>query len=153
MAKTQVIFIENETITLNSKGIWLSDGIEIEHSETTRAFYKYLSKDSAGYFLKIGSETKRITVEDTAFFILAIRGTPNEGYDLFATDDRSYRLLPETLRYSPGRLTCEIHSHLGLETARFLSAAYLDLLQNLKMDSGKYSLQIEGKIIHLSPVT
>src|SRR5690242_17598119 len=98
-------FVDNEVIVISRDGVWLADGHEITHEPTRKLFARSLFKDAEGYLLKIGRETKRIQVEDTAFFVRLIEGDPAEGYELSLSDDSRARLDPETLRYRPGRLT------------------------------------------------
>lgn len=137
----------NETIVLTRNGVWLSDGTEITHDPTLRLFAKSLKKDGQGYFLQVGRETKRIVVEDTAYFIHRIDGSPESGYELWVNDETREKLRPETLSYRPGRLTCLLTRG---EEAKFLSPAYFDLLRELQEDGKSYFLSIGGKRVELS---
>ena len=141
-------FADLETITLSKDGIWLSDGIEITHGPTRRLFSKSLSRDSSGVYLKIGRESKKIVVEDTCYFVTRIEGSPASGYQLFCNDETSEHLLPDTLKYSPGRLTCKIKG--GAEEAKFLRNPYFDLLQHLEEDQDGYFLKLENQPIRLA---
>jgi hypothetical protein len=140
MDKAAPVFVDRETIRLSKNGTWLSDGVEITHEVTRRAFAKNLKKDKEGYFISIGRETKRIIVEDTAYFVLSLEGSPTQGYVLRMNDETSEALIPETLKYTPGRLTCLVKEKN--EEARFLHPAYFDLLSQLQEDESQYYLNI-----------
>lgn len=148
-AENAPFFVDTEVIVLNRNGLWLSDGQEISHEPTRRLFAKILKRDAQGYFLQIGRETKRITVEDTAYFIHRIDGSPERGFELWLNDETRERLEPSTLSYRPGRLACRIKS--GQEEAKFLHAPYFDLLQHLEENRDGYFLKIQGQNVRLAP--
>lgn len=140
-------FVDEEKIVLNKNGIWLSDGIEITHEPTRRLFALSLKKDEAGYFLQIDTEKKRIEVEDTAYFIQRIEGSPDEGYQLWTNNQSIEDLNLKTLSYKPGRLTCRLQNE---EEAKFLFAPYFEILKNLEEDSISYFIQIRGTRIDIA---
>ena len=144
MAENTPFFVDREVILLTRNGIWLADGTEITHEPTRRLFAKSLKKDEKGYFLQVGRETKRIEVEDTAYFIHRIDGDPQVGFKLTINDETQETLDPGTLTYKPGRLTCRIKGNPG-EEAKFLHSAYFDLLKDLQEDSKSYFLNFGGK--------
>lgn len=141
-------FVDREVIILTRNGIWLADGEEISHEPTRRLFARSLKKDSEGYFLAIGHETKRIRVEDTAYFVNRIDGNTREGYLLWLSDGTSEKLDPSTLKYRPGRLTCLIKNQS--EETKFLHAPYFELLKNLEEDTDTYFLNLMGIRVELS---
>jgi hypothetical protein len=114
-------FVDNEVIRLTKNGVWLSDEVEIDHEQTVRMFAKSLERDAQGWLLRIGRETKRIVVEDTAYFVTRVEGSPSQGVELGLNDESRERLDPSTLTYRPGRLACRIKG--GREEAKFLHAA------------------------------
>jgi hypothetical protein len=144
MIENTQFFVDREVIILTRNGIWLADGTEITHEPTRRLFARSLKKDEKGYFLQIGRETKRIEVEDTAYFIQRIDGDPNQGFRLSINDETQESLNPATLKYRPGRLTCQIKGNPA-EEAKFLHSAYFDLLKDLQEDSKSYFLEFGGK--------
>jgi hypothetical protein len=99
-------FADRETIRLTRQGTWLSDGTEIDHEGTRRLFARSLFRDEQGYWLRIGPESKLIEVEDTAYFVTGLEGSPGGGYRVRLNDESVEPLDPATLRYAPGRLTC-----------------------------------------------
>jgi hypothetical protein len=140
-------FQDTEVIRLTQNGVWLSNGEPITHEPTIRAFFRSLKRDETSYFLHIGREMKRIEVEDTAYFIERIEGSPEQGYVLQISDGTKEKLDPLTLRYEPSRLTCLVHG--GDEVAKFLSSPYLEVLRNAEEMNGQYFLVIEGKRVEL----
>jgi hypothetical protein len=117
----------------------MADGQEITHEPTRRLFARSLKKDERGYFIAIGFETKRIQVEDTAYFVQRIDGSAAHGFELLLSDGTRETLAPKTLVYQPGRLTCKIKT--GTEEAKFLHSSYIDLLKNLQEDESGYYME------------
>jgi hypothetical protein len=142
-------FIDREILVLTREGVWLADGTEITHEPTRRLFARSLVRDAEGYQLKIGRESKRVTVEDTAYFVLRIDGDPHAGYELLLSDETRERLDPKTLFYRPARLTARVKG--GSEEAKFLHAPYFDLLRELEEDGDSFFLTISGARVRLAP--
>ena len=142
------LFVDHETIRLTREGIWLSNDQEITHLEQRRAFARHLGHDNDGWFIQIGENFKRIEVEDTAYFVEGLKGSPAAGYGLHLSGDSHEKLDPSTLKYRPGRLTCRIHG--GALEAKFLTTSYFELLSYLEEDQDFYFLKIQGKRIVLA---
>jgi hypothetical protein len=142
-------FVDNEVITLTRNGVWIADGTEVSHEPTRRLFAKSLKKNGEGYFLAIGRETKRIHVEDTAYFIHRIDGDHSNGFELWISDETKEKLDPQTLSYRPGRLICRIKN--GTEEAKFLHAPYFELLRDINERDGAYWVVIENHLVRLAP--
>lgn len=153
MAETQTFFIQNETLRLNHHGVWLANGQEITHEGTCRMFFRHLKHDAEGYLIQVGKESKRVEVEDTPFFISRVDGNPDEGYRLWIRgfEDEPQEILDAgTLRYRPGRLTCTLKKGTAHEgEAKFLQAAYFDVLKHLNEDDFVYFLEVQGAKIVL----
>lgn len=141
-------FVDNEVITLTRNGVWIADGYEITHEPTRALFARSLKRDEKGYFLAIGRETKRITVEDTAYFVQRVEGDHRRGFELSLSDGTRETLVPETLAYSPGRLVCLVKD--GTEHAKFLSGPYYEVLKEITESDGAYWLSIGGKRIKIA---
>jgi hypothetical protein len=139
----QSSYIDLEVIILTKEGVWMADGSEITHIPTRKLFARSLKKDADGYFLSIGRETKRIHVEDTAYFVERI-----EGLEAFLSDGSSEKIDPSTLAYQPGRLTMRIKN--GIEEAKFLRGPYHEILRDLEEENGSYFLKIAGTKLKLS---
>ncbi|MBC7691331.1 MAG: DUF1285 domain-containing protein [Methylotenera sp.] len=143
-------YIDHETIILNSKGVWLTNGEEITHLETCKAFAKHLGRDTEGYFIQIGNNHKRIEVEDTPFFVTRIKST-SDAVTLVLNDESTEQLNPQSLSYSPSRLSCTVKKLApgGPFEARFLPQAYFDLLKDLEQEGEDYFVQIGSSRIKL----
>jgi hypothetical protein len=142
----------NESITLTQNGVWLSNGEEILHAKTCRAFFKNIFRIDGGYEIRLGTEKKSIRVEDTICFITGLDGSIENDFDLILSDERKVKLDATTLKYQPGRLTAVV-DHPNDQTrvdAKFLSAAYYELLNHMTQDQSGYSVTIAGQKIILS---
>ena len=137
-------FVDLEVIRLTKNGVWLSDGEEITHQGTLKAFARNLKKEPDGYWITLGWNRKKIEVEDTSKFVTKIEGRPPV---LHLNDDSKEVLNFRSLKFSPERLTCILNSG---EEAKFLPPAYLDLLKELEQDEKGYFLKFEEDRIYLS---
>jgi hypothetical protein len=140
-------FVENEIIVLNKEGVWIADGVEITHEPTRRLFAKSLHQDADGWYLHVGRETKRITVEDTPFFVHGLEGDAATGYTLRLSDETREALELDQLHYRPGRLTVTLAR--GHE-AKFLRGPYFELLKNVEEDDHSYWLEAGGAKVKLA---
>ncbi len=140
-----------ENIILTKNGIWLSNGEEITHEGTLLAFSRNIYRCKDGFEIRIGNERKTIHVEDTIYFITSVDGAPELGFTIRTNDQRVGELDPTTLQYQPGRLICKVPDpKTGMnEDAKFLSAAYYELLKYIVQDEKSFSITIEGKKIVL----
>ena len=142
-------FVDNEVITLDRNGLWIADGQEITHEPTRRLFSRSLVRGEGGWLIKVGRESKKIQVEDTAYFVTGIDGTPAKGFTVRLSDESTEHLDPATLTYRPGRLVCRVKD--AAEEAKFVSPAYFDLLRHLEEDAAAYFLVIEKRRVELAP--
>jgi hypothetical protein len=142
--------METEVIRLTANGVWMSDQTEIDHQNTVQLFFRSIHQDDEGYFLKVGFETKRIIVEDTAYFVMGLEGSAAQGYLLILSDGAREPLDPSTLKYQLGRLTCRVHG--ARFEAKFLQKSYVELLQNLQQDGDEYFLEVAGQRVSLARV-
>ncbi len=140
-------FVDTEVLRLTKNGIWFSDDTEISHEPTRKLFARSLRRDEKGYFLSIGRETKRIEVEDTAFFVIRVEHSSAAVPEIVLSDETTERLDPQTLSYRPGRLTCRVKN--GAEEAKFLHSPYFDLLRDLHEDQDAYFLTFGPKRIEI----
>lgn len=140
-------FIDTEVIRLTRNGVWMSDQTEITHEPTRRLFARNLERVPGAdrqYLIKISRESKTIEVEDTAYFVQRIDGTPETGFEITLNDGNQEKLNFQSLKYQPGRLTCSVERRGFTEEAKFLSTAYMDLLTYLKEDETSYFLETGG---------
>ncbi len=136
----------NEIIVLTRNGEWLADGTEITHEPTRRLFARSLKHEADGWYLRIGHESKRIEVEDTAYFVIRI-DHEGKAVKLTLNDETFERLDPATLAYRPGRLICRIKG--GNAEAKFLQAPYMDLMRELEEDARGYFIRIGGARVEI----
>lgn len=140
-------FIDRETIRITKHGVWLSNGEEITHGETVAAYAKHLGRDEEGYFIRIGKDFKRIEVEDTAYFVKSF-SVEGDRIEIRLSDDSLETLDLDTLRYEPGRLTCQVKS--GSETAKFVSTAYHSFLSLFTEEPDAYTLAVGGRRLRIA---
>jgi hypothetical protein len=128
MTTHEMPFISNEILRLTQSGIWLANGSEITHQSTVEAFFRNIHRDEQGYLIRIGKESKRIEVEDTAYFVTGLEGSAAKGFLITLSDQSQEKLVPSALSYRPGRLSVAIERRGQKEEARFLHAPYFSLL-------------------------
>src|SRR5258708_4281910 len=88
-------FVDSEVIRLTSNGVWMSDQTEITHEPTRRLFARNLERAPGAdrrYLIKISRESKSIVVEDTAYFVQRIDGTPERGFEITLNDGTQEKL-------------------------------------------------------------
>ena len=138
-------FVKGEKITLKRDGTWMADGVEITHEQTRDLFFKAIHWDGAEkqYYLEVGYERIFIEVEDTPFFVTSL-----EGHAASFSDFTEAPLRADKLTYENGSL---YHLRDDGQRARFLSAAYYDILKGLQEDERFYFLTISGERVNLSP--
>jgi hypothetical protein len=141
-----------ENIVLTKHGVWLSNGEEILHEGTVRAFSRNVHRAGQGFEIHLGPEKKIIHVEDTLYFVVGVDGSPQNGFKTSLNDGRTLALDPATLQYRPGRLTCRVIDAHGSvnEEAKFLSQSYYQLLDHIEKKAEGFVLTIQNKTILLS---
>lgn len=149
MAKTVSLFVDHEDILLTQSGEWLSNGHPITHRGTCLAFFKSIYFGPNGPYLQIGNNRKDIEIEDTAYFVLSLRGDLMSAVELYLSTEEWVELDPKTLSYQPGRLVCIIEIGVASLEARFLKKAYDDLLKDLQKDAQGFYLESASGRIHL----
>ncbi len=123
-------------LVLTRYGEWLADGEEITHERTKSVLFRSIHRDPVTQELRIqvGKEKLPFRAEDTAYFIVALRGNPEAGFEVKTSEGEWTPLNLESLRYSEAngdsRLVCSLitHSSQAVEAARFLYAPYHALL-------------------------
>jgi hypothetical protein len=142
----------HEQIILTKNGVWLSNGEEITHGGTVRAFSRNVFRCTDGYEIRLGTEHKTIHVEDTIYFVTGLDGSAEIGFNLILNDGRTVELDPKTLQYKPGRLTARVAdpNNETIEEAKFLSNAYYELLKYVEHEKDGFCITIEKKKFILS---
>lgn len=150
--RSTAFFVQGEKIVLKKDGTWVADGVEITHDQTRDLFNRSLHWDDEEkkYCLKIGYETMHIEVEDTPFFV-AFLEHPNGSQEpptARLTSFKSEQITAERLSFENGSLYLKLADG---QRAKFLSAAYYDIMRGLQEDGGFYFLTIAGARVNLSP--
>jgi len=147
-------------LVLTTHGTWLADGEEITHERTRQLLFRSIFRQEPhqDLVIRVGKEQLPFTAEDTAYFILAISGSPEAGFEVKTSEGEWVALDPRTLKYQTSdpshRLICTILTHNDgrSEEARFLSAPYHALLMHCEESHApgsnteiRYHLMIQGK--------
>lgn len=146
-----MFFCKGEKIVLRRDGTFIADGIEITHEQTKDLFYRSIDFDQSNntFFLKVGYERLDIEVEDTALFVRSIDRTKS-GYIANLTNRESVDILENSLEYQPNPAKHGLYLIISdkpnpMNRAKFLSAAYYDLLKDLQQNGSNYYLLNSGK--------
>lgn len=144
MARAGFWAIESNTIRFGRDGRWYSDDEEIVNPRIARLFSRHVTRGSDGeWWLVIGDERARIVVDDTAFVVQRVDGSPAEGFSIELNDGTSEPLPAESLRIEgEDVLYCDVK--LGEHRARFLRPAQADLLRHAREDDGGFVLPLPG---------
>lgn len=146
--RSGTFFVKGEKIVLKKDGTWVADGVEITHEQTCDLFYRSIHWDEKEkkYCLRIGYETLFIEVEDTPFFVTALREEAGASIAMLSSH-QEVSIKPNQLKYEDARLYLLLENGLR---AKFLSAAYYELLKKLKEDEKYYYLLIDGAKVNLA---
>ena len=147
MAQTRIFDIQ-ETLRLNKRGVWLSNGEEILHQPTVRAFTRHLTRASEkplNYAIQIGNEKKTVEIEDTPYFVEGISSEEQGPIQIRIKNLKIFELNIQTLRLDEPGLVCEIEIRGQQERARFLPSAYHQIMKNLEEDEKSYFLRTRDK--------
>jgi hypothetical protein len=130
MARQVQIWVENEVITLDARGVWRSNGEPITHARTLEFFDRILAPSGEGWALTYGNETKPVTVEGTPFFADAFRDERNT-FELRVRGRGWVRASRDSARYSEvdGDPRVTLDCDLG-GRVRLLQQAHADFLLN-----------------------
>lgn len=147
--RSGTFFVKGEKIVLRKDGVWIADGIEITHDQTRDLFFKSIHWDEneKKYCLKVGYETMFIEVEDTPYFVQALEHPGSRKVVARLSNFKSEPIVADRISYENGNLYFKASDG---QRAKFLSAAYYDLLRQLEEDDQYYFLTIEGKRVNLS---
>jgi hypothetical protein len=143
MKQSGTFFVTGEKVVLKKDGTWVADGVEITHEQTQELFYRSIHWDSQEekYCLKVGYETLFIEIEDTPYFVKAIERKGPE-ISAFLTNGARIEVAADHLHYSNNALYLSLEQN---QRAKFLSAAYYEILKGLEEDKANYFLTIAGQ--------
>lgn len=149
-SRSGTFFVKGEKIVLRKDGVWIADGVEITHEQTRELFFKSVAWDTAEkkFKLSVGYETIFIEVEDTPYFVTSLEHGKGGSCQARLSNHKTVPVEADRLAYENGNLYL---GGIDGQRAKFLSAAYYDLLKSLEEDDAWYYLTISGKRANLSP--
>lgn len=144
MARAGFWAIESHAIRFGRDGRWYADDQPIAHPRITALFSRSVERASDGSFwLVIGDERARITVEDTPFVVVRVDGDPGRGFEIGLNDASREPLRAGSLRLgAQDVLYCDVKD--GTYTARFLRAAQAELLGHVEASGDGFALPLPG---------
>ena len=140
-------------IRIDAEGLWFYRGKEMTRRDIVQFFYQNLIFDESGtYAVRVGQQTYRIEVEDTAFIVWDIRfvtgdDISREYIELLLSDNRTERLDPETVYIAENDIPyCRIRNRL--HRARFSKSAYYKLAEHIQYDpqNDRFYLELSGRL-------
>lgn len=122
------------TIRLDREGRFFHDGAPVQHPGMARAFASWIARhpDDGRFILQNGYDWTYFSVEDTPYFVGAVRSTP-AGIELELSDGSVELLDPNALELDEsGQLLTRVKT--GTFQARFKRAAQLGLGEYLSQE-------------------
>ena len=145
MVAQEVLFDKiEEALVLSKDGVWFSNGQEITHQNTVKAFFRGLTKIDDQYFIKLGTNVKSVKVEDLPLFVTSIDWN-KDWVLLHLSNEKKESLQFETLEYSEGRLVCKTSGG----KARFKRAPYHEFLSACSDRQGRVVLDLGVREIEM----
>lgn len=134
-------------IRRDDQGRWYAEGQPLEHPKLVRAFDRWLDRAEDGrYCLRNDINWAYVAIEGPPLFVRTVTLEPNALPLLTLSDDRSERLVPQTLRQGPdGALYCDARD--GSFAARFDRHAMQQLEPLLREDDQGVYLLLENERI------
>ena len=144
MARAGFWAIESHAIRFGKDGRWYADDEPIANQRIADLFSRHVTRgDDGAWWLVIGDERARISVDDTPFVVSRVDGEPSGGFTIGLNDGSSEPLDPATLRLGDGEvLYCDVKERKY--AARFLRAAQAELLGHAQVDGERFFLPLPG---------
>ena len=123
------------TIHLDREGRFFHDGELVRHQGMARAFASWIARhpDDGRFILQNGYDWTYFSVEDTPYFVEAVRSAGDAGIELELSDGSVEPLDPNTLQLDEsGQLLARVKT--GLFQARFKRTAQLGMGEFLTLD-------------------
>jgi uncharacterized protein len=144
MARAGFYTVQNSHIRFGRDGIWYADGEPIANQRIADLFSRHIRRAADGtYVLEMAFERAPVEVDDTPYVVRALDVSGN-AIDVELNDGTRERLDPATLAVGERDvLYCRVKK--GAEPARFLRAAYYQMVPHVSEDSpGRFALQLGG---------
>ena len=119
----------SNSLKLSQHGDWFHNEKRFENAKLARLFHKSIqwNEEEKQYFVVIGQQRARFTVEDTAYFISAIE-EKEQSWELTLADDSKELLDPKTLSMNQdGQFYCILKSG---HRARFMRNTHQFIIQS-----------------------
>ncbi len=122
--------IHNSSIRFGRDGHWYADGQRITNPRIAALFSRHVVRTAeGGYELRIADERAPITVDDTAYVVVAV-DSADDTVSIALNDGSREVLDPHTLRVGADDvLYCRVKQ--GREPARFLRPAYYQIAAHI----------------------
>jgi uncharacterized protein len=128
--------ISSGKIRFGKDGLWYSDDEPIPNRAIRRLFSRALIvlPDGRGR-LELGEDRADVVIEDTPWVVVRVEGDPTAGFAVVLNDDTREPLDARSLRVGADHvLYCRVKA--GAHEARFLRAAYYELLRHAETGAG-----------------
>ncbi len=136
-------------IYIDKEGKWYHQGAEMIHRGFIQLFYQNMELDNKGrYIINWNGKRCYVEVEDTAFVVRRVEFATGNGEEekilLYLSDDSNEPLDPATLFIGNNNvLYCKVKG--GKFPARFVRAAYYQLVEHIIEEGGNFYLPLNGK--------
>jgi len=133
---------------IDKDGTWSSDYGEVKHPRIKRYLSQILKEENGNFTVSDGKSSARVKVEETPFFVEAIREEKKAGKTtgilLIINDDTIEKLDPSTLKIKKDNsIICKIKN--GRFKAKFTLSAYWQLIEHVIEEEGKFYLKLGDK--------
>lgn len=131
--------IESGEIRFARDGRWYSDDEPIPNPRIALLFSRHLCRREDGWWIVMGDEKARVTIEDTPWVVVRVDGSPERGFTIGLNDEsQEVLLLPELRLSEDGVLYATIRERA--HSARFLRAPQAELLSHAEQRDGRFRL-------------
>ena len=134
---------------IDKRGDWYWEDEEISHPEIKRYLLSLIEKKDNGIWINNGIEKFAVDVEETPFFVEAIREKEDK-LKIILNDQTEETLDLTSLRFAKDNsLWCKIKN--GKFEAKFTLSAFWQLMEYLVEEEGKFYLKIKDRKYPLKP--
>lgn len=146
MSRAGFTAISSGRISFRKDGLWYSDDEVIPNRAIRRLFSKTLTILPDGRArLELGEDKADVIVEDTPWVVIAVEGSPAQGFTLVLNDETREPLDPNTLRVGAGEVLYA-RAKADRHEVRFLRPAYYQLVRHVESaPDGTIVLPVGGR--------
>ena len=137
----------SDDFRIKKNGSWQTPYGEVTHPGVKKYFSSILRKENKEYVLDDGRQQVKVKVEDTPFYVEAIREKEGKIF-LVINDGTIEELNPETLKIMPDNsFVCLIKG--GKIPAKFTLSAYWQIVEHVTEKEDGFYLKIKDKFYKL----